>query len=103
MNIENKSFEFLLTNATKKRMTIALEPWGETRKIEVGASVRVNVESPSTDPSQTLELKVDDKGRLAHLCPFEFFAGSINTEAAPSLRGLRLLRNSNLSVENHML
>ncbi|PYV94581.1 MAG: hypothetical protein DMG89_24845 [Acidobacteria bacterium] len=62
MNIENKSFEFLLTNATKKRMTIALEPWGETRQIEVGASVRVNVESPSTDPSQTLELKVDDKG-----------------------------------------
>ena len=43
-------------------MTIALEPWGETRQIEVGASVRVNVESPSTDPSQTLELKVDDKG-----------------------------------------
>ena len=62
MNIENKTFEFLLTNVTKERMTIALEPWGETRQIEVGASVRVNVESPSTDPSQTLELKVDDKG-----------------------------------------
>jgi hypothetical protein len=60
------SFEFWLRNTRTDSVQVALEPWGETRVLEPGVSMKVNVSGPlSDDPGQRMTIQLDGEDRIS--------------------------------------
>ena len=60
------SFDFWIRNTRADKIQVTLEPWGETRVLEPGVSMKISVSGPlSDDPGQRMVIQLDNDNGIS--------------------------------------